>query len=121
MKLNHLNLSVPDVPQTSRFFEEFFGFRCEERKGRDALAVLYEESGFALTLSNFDRKNKPEYPKGFHVGFLQETKEQVEAIYKRLEAAGYQIEAPQGMHGSWGFYFAAPGEIQVEVSCPLAT
>jgi catechol 2,3-dioxygenase-like lactoylglutathione lyase family enzyme len=41
MKINHLNLSVSDVPQTGRFFVEFFGLRLTEEKGRNALAVLY--------------------------------------------------------------------------------
>jgi catechol 2,3-dioxygenase-like lactoylglutathione lyase family enzyme len=37
MKINHLNLSVSDVPQTGRFFVEFFGLRLTEEKGRNAL------------------------------------------------------------------------------------
>ena len=28
MRLNHLNLTVPDVPRTREFFETYFGFRC---------------------------------------------------------------------------------------------
>ncbi len=28
MGLNHLNLTVPDVPRTREFFETYFGFRC---------------------------------------------------------------------------------------------
>jgi catechol 2,3-dioxygenase-like lactoylglutathione lyase family enzyme len=119
MKLDHLNLSVSDVPQTARFFEEFFGFRRTEMKGRDVLAVLFNEAGFSLVLSSFDRKTQPGYPKDFHIGFTQENKGQVEAIHQRLKAAGVESKQPQAMHGSWGFYFHAPGAIMVEVSCPL--
>jgi catechol 2,3-dioxygenase-like lactoylglutathione lyase family enzyme len=32
MKINHLNLSVPDVPQTGRFFVDFFDLRLTEEK-----------------------------------------------------------------------------------------
>jgi len=118
MKINHLNLCVPDVPQTGRFFVEFFGLQLTEEKGRDALAVLYDDDGFSLILSNFDRKITPSYPRDFHLGFIQEDREQVRAIHARLQAGGYSLKPPQGMHGSWGFYFHAPGGIQVEVSCP---
>ena len=118
MKINHLNLSVPDVPLTARFFAEFFGLHLTEQKGRDTLAVLYDDAGFSLILSNFDRKTIPSYPRDFHLGFIQEDQEQVRAIHARLQAAGYTLKPPQGMHGSWGFYFQAPGGIQVEVSCP---
>jgi lactoylglutathione lyase len=119
MKINHLNLSVANVPETARFFEEFFGFRCAEQKGRDSLFVLLDETGFGFTLSNLGRTAKHEYPRDFHIGFLQENKEQVEAIHQRLKAAGYVEKPPQSMHGSWGFYVFAPGGIQIEVSYPL--
>jgi catechol 2,3-dioxygenase-like lactoylglutathione lyase family enzyme len=118
MKINHLNLSVPDVSETGRFFVEFFGLHLTEEKGRNALAVLYDDDGFSLILSNFDRKTFPSYPRDFHLGFIQDDREQVGAIHARLQAAGYASKPPQGMHGSWGFYFHAPGGIQVEVSCP---
>jgi catechol 2,3-dioxygenase-like lactoylglutathione lyase family enzyme len=120
VKLNHLNLSVPDIMQTARFFEEFLNFRCIERKGQGALAVLLDEAGLSLVVSNFTRDTKPEYPKNFHLGFIQQRREQVEALYQRLQAAGYAKKTPQGMHGSLGgFYCTAPGDIQIEVSCPL--
>ena len=118
MKINHLYLSVPDVPQTARFLAEFFGLRITEQKGRDTLAVLYDEEGFSLILSNFDRKTAPTYPRDFHLGFIQKNREQVSDLHARLLAAGFIAKTPQGMHGSWGFYFEAPGGIQIEVSCP---
>jgi len=61
----------------------------------------------------------PSYPKDFQLGFIQENKKQVNDIYERLQAAGYQIKPPGGMHGSWGFYFKAPGKIEIEISSPL--
>ena len=121
MKINHLNLSVTDVPRTARFLAEFFGLRITEQKGRDALAVLYDDNGFSLILSNFDCKTVPSYPRDFHLGFIQQDREQVSGLHARLQTAGYAVRPPQGMHGSWGFYFHAPGNIQVEVSCPEQT
>jgi lactoylglutathione lyase len=119
MKLNHLNLCVPHVRETAEFFEKHLGFRLAETKGRDVLAVLFDESGFALVLSNFPKAQAFEYPKDFHIGLLQENKEQVQAIHDRLQAAGTNVPPPKGMHGSWGFYFTAPGGIMVEISCPV--
>lgn len=120
IQLNHLNLAVPDVVQTSRFFETFFGFQCTEVKGRDALAVLQGEDGFVLVLSNFPKQETPVYPGAFHLGFLQKSKEQVDALYDRLKAAEFEIELPRMMHGSWAFYLKAPSDVLIEVSCPVA-
>jgi lactoylglutathione lyase len=119
MRINHLNLAVDDVPIAAQFFIEYFGFTSLEEKGRDALAVLADDVGFTLIVSHFDRTTKPEYPRDFHIGFIQESKAEVEALYGRLHAAGYVEKPPQPFHGNWGFYFHAPGGILVEVSCPV--
>jgi lactoylglutathione lyase len=118
MKVNHLNLHVSDPPQAARFFEDFFGLCRVEEKGRDALIVLFDDSGLSLLLSNFDHSPNPKYPRDFHIGFVQDNKEQVDAIFARLQAAGFVNKSPQAMHGNWGFYVDAPGGILVEASCP---
>jgi lactoylglutathione lyase len=115
MRLNHLNLTVPDVPKSKEFFETYFGFRCVMETGRDALAVLIDESRFVLTLNNFDKATEVEYPGAFHIGFMQESREQVDAIYERLKADGFDAEPPKEFHGGWTFYFRAPGGFLVEV------
>ena len=115
MRLNHLNLTVPDVVRTREFFETYFGFRCVADRGRGALAVMIDESGFVLTLNNFEKADKVEYPGAFHVGFIQESREQVDAIYQRLTAGGFAAEPPREFHGAWTFYFRAPGDFLVEV------
>ena len=115
MKLNHLNLYVRDPRQTSQFFIDYFGFGRGNTNGLDTIAVIHGEDGFVLALSNFDKKTVPVYPNGFHFGFIQETREQVDSIYARLNAAGFASEAPRALHGSWTFYFNAPGDILVEV------
>lgn len=115
MKLNHLNLAVPDPRQTSQFFVDYFGFQRANTNGLDTIAVLFGEDGFVFALSNFDKKSAPVYPAGFHFGFIQESREQVDSIYERLHAAGFASSAPRAIHGSWTFYFNAPGDILVEV------
>lgn len=115
MGLNHINLTVPDVPRSRAFFETYFGFRCVVERGREALAVLIDESGFILTLSNFDRVEKVEYPGVFHIGFMQDSRERVDEIYRRLTADGFAAETPREFHGAWTFYLRAPGGFTVEV------
>lgn len=115
MHLNHLNLAVPNVRQTREFFETYFGFRCIAAPGRDILANLVDESGFLLNLSNFDKATEVEYPSGFHIGFMQDSREQVDEIHARLKAGGFEVEPPREYHGAWTFYFRAPGGFVVEV------
>ena len=115
MKLNHVNLTVPDVSQTRTFFETYFGFRCVVERDRKPLAVLVDDSGFVLTLNNFDNEAKVEYPGAFHIGFMQESRERVNEIHDRLKADGFDVGAPREFHGAWTFYFRAPGNFVVEV------
>src|SRR5258708_4643552 len=115
MALNHLNLTVPDVPRAREFLETYFGFRCVVLRGRDALAVLVDESGFVLTLNNFDKAAKVEYPGAFHIGFMQKSREQVDEFYQRLKSDGFDVKPPTEFHGAWTFYFPAPGGFLVEV------
>ena len=119
MKLNHLNLCVSDPKQTSQFFIDHFGFQRGNTHALDTLAVIHGDDGFVFVLSNFDKKTTPVYPDGFHVGFIQDTKEQVDSMYERLHAAGFATEAPKALHGSWTFYFNAPDNILVEVLCAM--
>ena len=115
MRLNHLNLTVPDVQQTREFFENYFDFRCVFQRGPDALAVLTDESGFVLTLNNFEKATEVNYPGAFHVGFMLESRERVNAVHDRLTADGFEVEPAREFHGAWTFYFRAPGGFLVEV------
>jgi len=119
MKLNHINLTVPDVKVTADFFEKIFSFNCLEIKGDNALAVLKGEDGFVLVITShaFNRSNNHSYPDAFHVGFLVNSKQEVDLKYDQLISSGYTTgHAPRNMHGAYGFYFNAPGNILVEVS-----
>ena len=115
MKLNHLNLTVPCVPETRSFFETYFDFRCVVERGRDALVVLVDDTGFVLTLNNFEKASEVEYPGAFHIGFMQESVERVDAIYNRFKSDGFDVDPPKEFHGAWTFYLRAPGGFLVEV------
>ena len=116
MALNHLNLTVPNVPQTRAFFETYFGFRqIAGAPQSDTFVVLHDESGFVLSLNNFTEAEEVAYPGAFHVGFRQDSREQVDAIYRRLKADGIDLKPPHEFHGGWTIYFRAPGGFLVEV------
>lgn len=119
MKLNHLNLVVPDLDAARELFTDGFGFDVTLRRG-DALVALSGDGGFTLVLADsrrFGGDGAPRYPETFHVGFLQETRAAVDALYARLATAAVELShAPRPMHGSYGFYFTALGGILFEIS-----
>ena len=118
MKLNHLNLTVDDVPEACRFLETYFGLRPHD-EGRRAKGfdVLFDDDDLVLTLIRGRRGVEISYPETFHVGFIQATESDVDELNRRLVADGYEIEAPHRAHGAWMFYFEAPGGFTIEVLC----
>lgn len=62
MKLNHLNLTVTDVPAAREFLETYFGMKCEGTRG-NAFAVMFDDEGFILTLM---KGKNVLYPVTFH-------------------------------------------------------
>ncbi len=116
MKLNHLNLSVTDVVATRQFLETYFGLRPhQEVKTNPGFDMLRDDNGLVLTLIKSPRTTELQYPSTFHIGFIQESEEHVNAIYERLRNDGYEVNAPQRLHGSWTFYFLCPGGFLIEV------
>jgi catechol 2,3-dioxygenase-like lactoylglutathione lyase family enzyme len=119
MKLNHLDLQVSDVAAARRFFEIHFDFRCAfAREGQ--LALLEDQAGFSLAVSNLFGSPPPAYPRDFHIGFVLDTEAQVRRRYQRLQAAGVPMKAELARGGP-NLYFmcVGPDGIGVEVRAPL--
>ncbi|HEY1015387.1 MAG TPA: VOC family protein [Herpetosiphonaceae bacterium] len=118
MKLNHLNLSVTDVPATAALLEKHFGLRpMPIEVDPQTMAFLSDDNGAAITLMNMGDEAKIKYPGTFHIGFAQESEKRVNEIHRGLVADGYKAAAPRRFHGSWTFYFRAPGGFLIEVLC----
>jgi catechol 2,3-dioxygenase-like lactoylglutathione lyase family enzyme len=115
MTLNHINIAVPVIAEARPLFESYFGFRCIHDEGDNKIAVLTDQSGFVLTLSNFEKADAFDYPKAFHIGFGQKSREDVNHLYERLKAGGIDAKTPKEFHGAWTFYLHAPGGFLVEV------
>lgn len=121
MRLNHLDLHVPDVAATRDFFVSAFGLSEVETRGTNGLAVLRDDAGFELVVSHAIEKfgGADTVAVGrntYHIGFILPSREAVDAQYERVRAAGYEIaHPPAAMRGGWLFYCFAPGRILIEV------
>jgi lactoylglutathione lyase len=116
MKLNHINLTVPDVRETAAFFEKYFGFGLVAEVRERSLLILSGENGFILALNKGGNPEDITYPSRFHVGFIRNTLSEIDEIIVALRNDGLEIEAPQRRHDRWNTYFRAPGGIQIEIS-----
>ena len=115
MTLNHLNLTVTDVLETQKFLETYFGMT--NGGGNKNIAFLRDDNGMVLTLTSMKVGGEVEvrYPATFHIGFIQPSEERVNAINTRLKEDGFDVPPPSRQHGSWTFYFRAPGGFTIEV------
>ena len=128
MTLNHLNLTVADPSETSAFLAKHFGLR--PRGGNLGIQMLNDDNGMVLTLIKARRDDfhgadaegaarpagsQVKYPSSFHIGFIQPSQERVNQINQRLKDDGFDVNAPAHLHGSWTFYFTAPGGFTIEV------
>ncbi|WP_224361552.1 VOC family protein [Hyalangium versicolor] len=117
MRLNHLDLLVSDVSSTRDFFEKFLGFRVEATKGKDAMSILRDESGFLLVISKFRKDSPTDYPQDFHIGFHLESEQAVREAHERFTQGGVERVSPLAdMRGGLRFYCHAPGPLLIEIA-----
>lgn len=112
MKLNHLNLTVTDVPAAAAFLETYVGLTNEG--GNAGMALVRDDDGFVLTLMKRGRDDTAPYPGSFHVGFFVEHEATVDEVHRRLLADGFEVPSPARGH-AYGFYVQAPGGFTVEL------
>jgi lactoylglutathione lyase len=115
MILNHLNLSVTNVPEAHKFLETYFGLR--DGGVNNNIGFLHDDNGLVLSLTSMKVGGETEvsYPVTFHIGFIQVSEERVNEINRQLQEDGFNVPAPSRQHGSWTFYFQAPGGFTIEV------
>ena len=102
MRVNHLHLMVPSVPEAAGILREIF------RAAQDAAAtpVLPRRSttqAFVLTRMKLGSKSTGTYPANFHAGFFLDSEAKVDAIHGRMVADGLDAAAPKREH-SYSFY-----------------
>jgi lactoylglutathione lyase len=115
VKLNHLNLTVTDVAEARAFLAKYFGL--QDGGGNNNIGFLSDENGMVLTLTSakVGGESEVKYPATFHVGFIQESEARVDEVNRQLREGGYDVPPPSRQHGSWTFYFQAPGGFMIEV------
>jgi catechol 2,3-dioxygenase-like lactoylglutathione lyase family enzyme len=125
LKLNHINLSVSDVPALADFFERCLNFKVAERRGTGKFAVLEGEDDFALILMHGKDATHTTYPAMFHIGFILADEATVRATHQRMIDEGHAAPTPaiinRGGPPAFGFYYPAPGGVLVEVSSPTTS
>lgn len=114
MRLNHLNIVVPDVAQATAFFEQQLGFQVLTQK--PGIAILRDSADCILALSRLSRSPEmPQYPPDFHIGFRFGSRAEVDQMYAQLAGAGFEVgHAPREVHGSYSWYFRAFGCLLIE-------
>ncbi len=119
MKLNHLNLTVSDISGAQTFLETYFGLAAPFGPAQNGpvgpVAILTDDNGLVLSLMNPQNQDDVSYPGLFHIGFTQDSRADVDALYQRLNDAGFKAKPAHVFHGSYTFYVKAPGGFTVEV------
>ena len=118
MRLNHIDLQVPDVQQAAAFFERWFAFELQSSPRSPAIAILRGADGFCLVLQR--RGQDERYPATFHVGFLLNDPAQVLDFHTRARGAGLHISDVERTARGTLTYLRAPGELLIEISCRSA-
>lgn len=119
MRINHLDVHVPDVQRTAAVLVTHFGFRQEF--ARDGLIVLRDEADFELVVSQpvagFGTSDQVSLGTStYHIGFMLESADSVDKMYANLQLADVELNRPpKAIRGGWLFYCMAPGRIQIEI------
>lgn len=117
MKLNHVNLNVPNAQESRHFLEKYYGLRSMEGTTDDATFIgMLDGEGFVLVLLENEGGKESIYPESFHIGFLDQSEEKIHEIYQRLKEDGYEVEEPFIRHGGLNLYFRSPGGFTIQIS-----
>jgi catechol 2,3-dioxygenase-like lactoylglutathione lyase family enzyme len=116
MRLNHLDLHVPDVVETRDFFIKFLEFKLVSSPTASALAILEDGAGFVLVLQT-QKHPSESYPAGFHIGFSVSERSAVNERRRLMAEAGHRVSEIESNKRGYFFYVHAPGGFFVEINC----
>jgi lactoylglutathione lyase len=112
VKLNHINLTVANVPAAADFLQKYCGLA--PAGGNAGMAFLEDGHGFVVSLMKANRKQPTTYPGNFHIGFFVGSDDTVDEVHRRLKEDGFAVPDPE-RHHTYGFYVEAPGGFTVEI------
>lgn len=120
MKLNHLDLQVPDAPALARFLVDHFDLQAVTRLDAPSLVVLTDGAGFSLVIQRRAHDHET-YPSGAHIGFLLDDPAEVHAQRARIAAAGVAISEVDVNGRGTTCYCRGPGDILIELGSRAGT
>jgi catechol 2,3-dioxygenase-like lactoylglutathione lyase family enzyme len=137
--INHVSITVSDLPRAMRFFApllEFLGYEVgqifhDDRSDHDLTVNIHPENGTAFNVWQAepvlaDHPFEVYEPGLHHVAFNVERHEQVDDVHALVRNLGGEIlagpgEFPFGPGGYYAVYFRGPDRLKVEVvHMPLA-
>lgn len=110
MTLSHIQLNTPILEKQVSFYEKYFEFK---RKAHGKGWFLWNRSNFLMAINPLDVA--PEMPSWFHIGFRYETKQEVQDLYSRLDADGFDVGKLDQYDDYIQFRFPDPTGYIVEV------
>lgn len=111
MDLNHLHLHVRNLQHAKLFYESYFQFREHMRHGD--ILFLRNASGFDLAL--VPDPTPQSFPEWFHFGFRLGSEDAVRKLYRRLMAAGVELQEIEEYDGYTTFSCEDPDGYPIEV------
>lgn len=121
MRMNHIDIHVPDIAATSDFLIRHFGLTLREMRGANGLAILEDDAGLEIVVSKPIEKfgGAEQQALGlvtYHLGFIQFERDQVDRVYRELKTSDAELVGePREMRGGYLFYCMAPGRVLIEV------
>ncbi len=121
MRLNHLDLHVPDVAATTAFFTRYLGLTHRDTRANGGLAILTDGHGMEFVLSHaiekFGTADQSQGLVTYHVGFIVPDRAAVDTIFAAMHAEAIPLpHPPREIRGAYLFYVYAPGNILVEIA-----
>ena len=116
MALNHMNLPVSDPVGMQQFLEKYLGMKSK-RPGNAKMALLTDENDMQLLLMGPDLSGSAvsTFPNTFHIGFRQQSNDDVNSIYRKLVDDGIDVAEPEKIHGAYAFYIRTQWGVMIEV------
>ncbi|MBZ9791305.1 VOC family protein [Rhizobium sp. 3T7] len=121
MRMNHIDIHVPDVAATAAFLVRHFGLYLLEMRGASGLAILGDDAGLEIVVSHPNEKfgsghQQALYLVTYHLGFIQTEQSNVDRLYSALKESDAELVGePREMRGGYFFYCMAPGRVLIEV------
>ena len=131
MRLNHINLCASDVTALAGQLVTHFGYRIIDAghvpdaagayRGSFAAVAGTDGSEFVITQIDPAPDGGSAYPKGFHFGLIQDSREAVYTKHAELTAAGLSPGAISDGFQVWGatwtaFYCPLGDGLEIEVN-----